>query len=194
MKRNFSKVLCMLLACSFVLSSFTQAFAGHYSHNNLVNTIYSDLNSACNIVSGGQSYTEIQNARPYLKHAQRLLSKQGVSNCFDRKLDRVIDNAKMEILWNNRREALDSISHAIRLVERINSNACSQNNGYQNNSYSNHSHRRSSAAGALIAAPVAVGLGAVLVNFFRGFNWGQVSGTPSRVAMPNLPGSVIRVR
>lgn len=190
MKRNFSRVLCLLLACSFILSSFPQAMAGYYSQSDLVNGIYSDLNAACNIVASGRAYTEIQIARPYLKHAQRLLQKQGVSHCFERRLDRVIDNAKMEILWNNRQNALDNISMAMRIVENSNSNSCSQNN---HSRYNNNSHRRT-AAGALIAAPVAIGLGTVLARFFRGFNWGQVSGTPTRVNMPNIPGSVIIMR
>lgn len=164
--------------------------AGYYSQSDLVNGIYSDLNAACNIVASGRAYTEIQNARPYLSHAQRLLKKQGVSHCFERRLDRVIDSAKMEILWNNRHEALDSINRAMRIVEKSNNNSCSQNHHSHHNG---HSHGRT-AAGALIAAPVAMGIGAVLVRIFRGFNWGQVSGTPTRVNMPNLPGSVIMVR
>ncbi len=189
MKRNFSKVLCLVIICSFVFSSLPQAFAGYYSQNDLINAIYSDLNNACSIVAGGRAYTEIQNARPYLKHARRLLKKQGVSHCFDRRLDRVIDNAKMEILWNNRNEALERINLAMRLVENRTGNGCSQRNSYNNG----RSNGRT-AAGAIIAAPVAVGLGALLVNVFRNFNWGQVSGTSTRVRMPNIPGSVVPMR
>lgn len=193
MKRNFSKVLCLVLICSFVLSSLPQLFAGYYSQNDLINAIYSDLNSACNIVASGRAYTEIQNARPYLKHAQRLLKKQGVSHCFDHRLDRVIDNAKMEILWNNRHEALQRINLAMRLVENRNANTSSQNNRHRAPYHRNHSAGRT-AAGAVIAAPVAVGLGALLVNIFRNFNWGQVSGTQTRVRMPNIPTSVVPMR
>ncbi len=193
MKRNFSKVLCLVLICSFVFSSLPQLFAGYYSQNDLINAIYSDLNSACNIVASGRAYTEIQNARPYLKHAQRLLKKQGVSHCFDHRLDRVIDNAKMEILWNNRHEALQRINLAMRLVENCNANACSQNNHYRTPHHRGHSAGRT-AAGAVIAAPVAVGLGALLVNIFRNFNWGQVSGTSTRVRMPNIPSSIVPIR
>lgn len=193
MKRNFSKVLCLVLICSFVFSSLPQLFAGYYSQNDLINAIYSDLNSACNIVASGRAYTEIQNARPYLKHAQRLLKKQGVSHCFDHRLDRVIDNAKMEILWNNRHEALQRINLAMRLVENCNANACSQNNHHRTPHHRGHSAGRT-AAGAVIAAPVAVGFGALLVNIFRNFNWGQVSGTSTRVRMPNIPSSIVPIR
>ncbi len=188
MKRNLSKVLCLVLICSFVFSSLPQLFAGYYSQNDLINGIYSDLNNACNIVASGRAYTEIQNARPYLKHAQRLLKKQGVAHCFDRRLDRVIDNAKMEILWNNRHEALERINLAMRLVENHSNSNCSQN------SYNNGRSAGRTAAGAVIAAPVVVGFGALLVNIFRNFNWGQVSGTPTRVRMPNLPTSVVPMR
>ncbi len=195
MKPVFNRIVCVLLVCSFVFSFLPVASAGHYSHNDLVNAIYSDLNSACNIVASGRGYTETQNARPYLSHAQRLLKRHGGCNCFDSRLDRVIDNAKMEILWNNRHEALDRINIAIRMVENTCHRNCSANRGWS----SRHNHtgsaiRRSATAGAIIATPVAVGLGAVLVRFFRGFNWGQVSGTPTRVPRPNLPGSIINVR
>lgn len=185
MKRNFSKMLCLVLICSFIFSSLPGAEAGY---NNLVNAIYSDLNSASNIVCGGYAYTELQNARPYLSHAERLLNKNGVSACFDHRLRRVIDQAKMEILWNNRQDALDRINTAIRMVE----------NGTRGNNQSTNNHtsyRGRTAAGALIAAPVAIGIGAVLARFFRGFNWGQVSGGIStRINRPNLPGNIVVVR
>ncbi len=186
MKRNFSRVLCLMLISSFILSCFPAAEAG-YCHNNLINAIYSDLNSACNIVGSGYAYTELQNARPYLSHAQRLLNQNGVSRCFDHRLHRVIDKAKMEILWNNRQDALDRIHTAIRMIERVNTG----NAGNQNH---NSSFGRT-AAGALIATPVAIGLGAVIARIFRGFNWGRVSGgTPTRINRPNLPGSIITVQ
>ncbi|NCB40169.1 MAG: hypothetical protein EOM80_15520 [Erysipelotrichia bacterium] len=187
MKRNFSKVLCMLLVCSFIFSFLPQAMAGNYNHNSLVNGIYSDLSTACNIVSCGRVYYEIQNARPYLKHAQRLLKKNGVLRCFSNKLDREIDDAKMEILWNNRQNAINHINLAMRIVESANTNECSRSSQNTRTSY------RRSATGALIAAPVAVGLGTILVRFFRGFNWGQVSGTSTRIGRPNLPGSIVPV-
>ncbi len=186
MKRNFSKVICLMLISSFIFSFFPAAEAG-YCHNNLINAIYSDLNSASNIVCNGYAYTELQNARAYLSHAQRLLSKNGVSNCFDHRLNRVIDKAKMEILWNNRQDAQDRIHTAIRMVENVNTG----NAGHQNH---NGSFGRT-AAGALIAAPVAISLGAVIARIFRGFNWGMVSGgTPTRINRPNLPGSIITVQ
>ncbi|MBU1106638.1 MAG: hypothetical protein KKB51_08240 [Candidatus Riflebacteria bacterium] len=184
MKRNYSKVLSVLLICSFVLTSFSQVFAGDNGYSCL-NQIYSDLNTAYNIVNGGNFYTETQNARPYLSHAQKLLKRQPCARHLARSLDREIDKAKTEILWNNKHDAIARISCAIQMVENMNSRGTGST---QTNQHTNSSN---SGAGSLIAAPVAIGLGAILVGIFKGFNWGY---SRTRVTPPRLPTSVVPVR
>jgi hypothetical protein len=182
MKPNFCRVLSVLLVCSFVFSSFSPVFAGNYQSNCPMNKIYSSLHTAYNIVKGGMLYTDIQNARPYLSHAQRQLKNLNCSRHHGRKLNREIDRAKTEILWNNRQDALARISCAIRMVENMHG---------QTSQAGHYNHNARSGAGILIAAPVAIGLGALLAGIFNGFNWG---GMNSRVTPPNMPGSVVPVR
>ncbi|HAE37388.1 MAG TPA: hypothetical protein DCG57_01980 [Candidatus Riflebacteria bacterium] len=186
MKRNYSKVLSIVLICSFVLSSFTQVFA--YGNDCSVNRIYNDLNNAYNIVNSGRLYTDIQNARPYISHAQKLLNRMPCSSHNTRKIDRVMDKAKTEILWNNKHDALNQIGCAMRMVENLSgSNSNSQGGHYNGSSNSSNS----GTGAAMIAAPVAIGIGAALVGLFSHFNWGY---TRTRVSPPRLPATIVPVR
>ncbi len=186
MKRNRSKVLSIILLCSFVFSSFAQVYAGE-GNCGVANRVYTDLNNAYNIVNSGQFYTDIQNARPFISHAQRLLKRQACSGYNVRKIDRILDKAKTEILWNNRHEAMSHISCAMRMVEGVSyGNSGSQGSQSYNNGY----RAGSTAAGAIIAAPVAIGLGALFAGLFSG-NWGYIR---TRVSPPRLPTSVVPVR
>lgn len=183
MKRKYSKVLSVILLCSFVFSCFTQVYAGEGSCN-AINRAYTDLNTAYNIVNSGSFYTEIQNARPFLSHAERLLKRNACSSFNVRKITRVIDKAKSEILWNNRNEALGHIGCAMRMVEGMGNSSNQGNQSY------NNGHHTGSAVGAIIAAPVAIGLGALFAGLFSG-NWGYIR---TRVSPPRLPTSVVPVR
>lgn len=190
MNRNFARVVSLFLVCSFVFSVCLPLSAGNCGLNNQINAVYSDLTTAADIVANGQIYIEIQNARPYLSHAQRLLKKHRISRFFDHKLDRVIDKAKTNILWNDRSDALGYINSAIRMVRAGAGSVCSgQSNG--KNTVVNSVNGSGAGAGALIAAPIAIGIGAVLVNIFRNFGWG---GFGTRIRMPGIPGSVVTVR
>jgi len=186
MKRNSSRILSIVLLCSFVLSSFTQVFA--YGNDCSVNRIYTDLNTAYNIVNSGSFYTEIQNARPYISHAQKLLKRMPCSSHQTRKLDRVMDKAKTEILWNNKNDALNKIGCAMRMVENLSGGNSSNQGGHY---YGNSNSSNSGAGAALIAAPVAIGLGAILAGIFSGRNWGYIR---TRVSPPRLPTSIVPVR
>jgi len=166
-----------------MFSCFTQVIAGE---GYCLSNIYSSLNTAYNIVNSGSFYTEIQNARPYLKHAEKLMKRQACSRNKTRKISRIIDKAKTEILWNNREEALAHIAHAMNLVENMGNCGCRGNSSYDNG------HRAGTvAAGAIIAAPVAIGIGALFAGLFNGFNWGYIR---TRVSPPRLPTTIVPVR
>jgi hypothetical protein len=189
MKRNFFRSLCIIMVAVFVLNSLTPAMAwwgdDNYSYSELVNGIYSHLCSARNIVANSMVYMDTQNARWHLKKADKLLNKRDIDRYFDRRLDRVIDKAKMEILWNNKYEALGHINHAMYIVEGGSYNVPMQKGGSANSSASG-----SASTGAIVATAGAVGFGALLAGIFGGFNWGGFS---TNIPMPNVPGSAVRV-
>ncbi|MFZ5950011.1 MAG: hypothetical protein ACOYXC_04875 [Candidatus Rifleibacteriota bacterium] len=177
MKYSFYRVLSVVLVAAMTFSFSAPVFAG-YEQNNLINTIYSNLSTAHNIVAGSRIYTELQNARMYLSQAQRLLKKSGLVRCFDYRLMRCIDKAKTQILWNDRADALEHIAAAMHIVENGAGNICPSSSG-------NHSSGNS-GLGLVVAAPVIFGLGALIANLFGGIS--------TRIPMYNVPGSAIRVQ
>lgn len=176
-----------MLICSFVFSFSAELFAGGNVSSSHINSIYWNLSSACNIVSGSQIYTDLQNARYYLSQAQRLLRKNGTYKCFDHRLMRTIEKAKTQILWNDREDAVEYICRAMQIVEN-GAGSCpdNSNQGKSGNSYSSYSGNSGYSTGAMIAAPVVIGFGALLASWFGGFG--------NRIPMHNVPNSVIRVR
>jgi hypothetical protein len=74
------------------------------------------------------------------------------------------------------------------MVENLSGSNSSSQGGHYNGS-SNSSN--SGTGAAMIAAPVAIGIGAALVGLFRHFNWGY---TRTRVSPPRLPATIVPVR
>ncbi len=177
MKYNFNQVISVMLLCSVFLTSFAPLSANCQNNSNLINGIYSNLSTACNIVAGSRIYTDLQNARYYLNQAQRLLKKNCVAHYFDRNLNRTIEKAKTQILWNDRSDALEYINRAMRIVEN--------GAGKARQSHTGNNASTSSFNPAVVAVPAAIGLGALLARLFGGVS--------TRIPMPNIPGSVVRV-
>lgn len=167
MKSIFRTICCFALIASLLFQAAPQVMAQSCDVYGVLNGAHAALEEARCAISCSNGYMTLQAATRHLDYAGRLVGNYSFTSCYPRlasELRRGIDKAKVQILWNDRGDALEIVHRLLRTVERAQANPAS------------HTGRSSSSgAGMLVAAPVAAGLGALLWGLFRGINWGQVS-------------------
>lgn len=167
MKAMVRKMWCLALVAALVLQVVPVAFARGCDVYAVLNGVRFNLERARCIVAHDGSWAALQGANPYLDQAKRLVNGHPFATCYRdlaAELRRGIEKAKVQILWNDEGDALEIINRLLGTVDRAQANPNA------------HVRRSSSGAGALLAAPVFAGLGALLWGVFSHFNWGQVSG------------------
>ncbi|MBP7633102.1 hypothetical protein KBA41_02950 [Candidatus Ozemobacteraceae bacterium] len=166
MKSLFRTVCCFVLIASLLFQAAPQVLAQSCDVYAVLNGAHAALEEARCAIACSTGYASLQVATRYLDQARSIVGNYTFAGCYRHlasDLRRGIDKAKVQILWNDRGDALEIVVRLLRTVERAQANP------------SAHARNNRSAAGALVAAPVAAGLGALLWGLFRGWNWGQVS-------------------
>lgn len=166
MKSLFRTVCSFILIASLLFQAAPQALAQSCDVHAVLNYAHAALEEARCAIACSTGYMSLQSATRSLDQARNIVGNDAFAGCYRRlasDLRRGIDKAKVQILWNDRGDALEIVLRLLRTVEQAQANPAA------------HARNNRSAAGALIAAPVAAGFGALLWGFFRGWNWGQVS-------------------
>jgi len=164
-KSLFRTVCCFILIVSLLFQAAPQATAQSCDVYSVLNGAHAALEEARCAIACSTGYMSLQSATGYLDQAKRIVGNYAFAGCYSylaSDLRRGIDKAKVQILWNDRGDALEIVHRLLRTIESAQAHPAAHN-------------RNRSSAGALVAAPVVAGFGALLWGLFRGWNWGQVS-------------------
>ncbi|HOY66553.1 MAG TPA: hypothetical protein PLP29_06665 [Candidatus Ozemobacteraceae bacterium] len=180
MKSLFRTGWCLVLIASLVFQAAPQVFAQSCDVYGILNQIHANLEAArCTIAHGG-GYMALQAANRPLDNVKSIAGSYPFARCYPGlagEIRRGADKAKLQLLWHDEGDALEIVNRLLGTVERAQANPAGHAGG-----------RSRSGAGALVAAPVAAGLGALLWGLFRGWNWGMVSNGGNGFQLSNIRG------
>ena len=162
MKRNIRSLCCFLVVAMLLQVLPVQADQPCCPvYEDVLNRIYAHLDEARGMLCNGCGFWNLQSA------TRRLARSHPFASRFPRLASEIhhgIDKARTQVMWNDASDALRAVYRTMGKIERALANPGSNRGG-----------DTSISTGALLAAPVAVGLGALLWGALRSWNWGMVS-------------------